>query len=161
MRRTYSSPLTVFWKFIFPALLIGGWSYGTVQWLGEFRNRDGPAHSSGEIWLAIVSSAALVACYVWWAKRLKRVEADDHALYISNYITEIRVPLSELTAVSERRSGKHFTLSIELRNPSAFGKRIVFRPRPRLYWSGIHPVARELHALCEKAEGNNGVDHAA
>lgn len=140
-----------------PTLLIGGVSYVIVmQWLGKFRNRDGTALSYGELSLAIACSAAALAWPVWWAKRLKRVEVDDRALYVSNYITEVRIPLSEVTVVRESGSRRHFTLSIDLRNPSAFGKRIVFRPQFRLYWSGIHPVVRELQALCKQARDERG-----
>jgi hypothetical protein len=157
MRRTFSSPLTVFWKFIAPALLIGGAFYATVVMLGGFRNREGPSYSSGEVCLAIVCMAVMLAFVVGQALPLKRVQADDQALYVSNYVTEIRIPLSEVTVVRESRSRKYFRLSIHLRNPSAFGKRIVFIPRLRLYWSGIHPVVRELHALCEEARDEKNV----
>jgi hypothetical protein len=93
---------------------------------------------------------------------LKRVEADEDALYVSNYITEVRIPLSEVVAVSESGGAKDLTrVSIGFANPSALGKAIEFLPRLGRCWSGMDPAIRELQALCGRARARNGVDPAA
>ena len=93
---------------------------------------------------------------------LKRVEVDDDALYVSNYTTELRIPLSEVFAVYASGGSKGLTrVNIALRNPSAFGQNIEFLPRLSQCWAGMAPAIRELKALCRQACARNGVDAAA
>lgn len=106
---------------------------------------------------------AVVAGVIFAAKKLKRVAVEDGYLYVSNYFTEVRIPLSEVVRVREYAgtgaAKEYTTLIIDLQNPCAFGKRIVFLPKPRLYWSGIHAVVRELQGLCDQArEERNDVE---
>jgi hypothetical protein len=161
MRRTLSSPFTLFWKFVLPAVLIGSGVYLIAMgWRGQLHHNGAPL-SRATLLLVVPVLAAVFAWPLSWAKRLKRVEVDDRALYISNFITEVRVPLSDVTAVTESSSRKYFTVNIDLAKGSAFGQRIFFRPRFCLYWSGLHPIARELQALCKKARSEKGVGHSA
>ncbi len=161
MRRTLSSPLTLFWKFVLPAILIGGAGYIIVMgWRGQLHHNGTPL-SPATLLLVVPGLAVVLAWPLLWAKRLKRVEVDDRVLYISNYITEVRVPLSDVAVVTESDDRKNFTVNIDLDNRSEFGQHIIFRPRFCLYWSGLHPVARELQALCEKAKSEKGVGHSA
>jgi hypothetical protein len=161
MRRTLSSPLTLFWKLLLPTLLMGGGGWIIVMgWRGQLHHNGAPL-SRATLWLVVPGLALVLAWPLLWAKRLKRVEVDDLFLYISNFITEIRVPLSDVTAVSESDDRRNFTVNIELGKESAFGQRIIFRPRFCLYWSGVHPIARELQALCKKARSEKGVGHSA
>ncbi len=50
---------------------------------------------------------------------------------------------------------QYTTLIVDLERPCVFGKSIVFLPKPRLYWSGTHPVVRQLWALCEQGGDEN------
>jgi hypothetical protein len=102
-----------------------------------------------------------VAWFVFLATRLLRVEIDDCALYVSDYLTEIRIPFSGIAAVREIPSCSGFKLGIELRHPSPFGTRIVFRPRGSTLRAGIHPTARKLQALSEQAQNGPEVDQIA
>lgn len=161
MRRTLSSPLTFFWKFAATPLLAGGYVWAmAAKWSDGWKHRDGTPVSGGEIAIAIFCLAATFAWLVFLSARLKRVEVDDRTLYISNYVTEIRVPLSEVIEVAESGTARWFLLGIDLRNPTAFGQHIDFRPRLRFYWSGLHPVALGLKGLVERARGEDGVEQA-
>ena len=162
MRRPLSSPLTPFWKFVVPALFLAGVLYLlALQCLDKFRNRDGAPLSYGEFGLSLAICTAILAQVFWYAKRLKRVQVDDHDLYVSNYRSEIRIPLTDVCEVNETTGDRrNFFATIDLRQKSAFGQRIVFRPRFRLYWTGLHPVVRELQALGARARGEPGVDRA-
>ena len=158
MRRSLSSPLTFTWKFVVPILFIAGSLYiAALQGLDTFRNRDGTPLSYGEFALTLIFCTAISAGVVWFTKRFKRVEVDERALYVSNYWTEICVPLTEVGAVNESTGDRrYFSVAVDLRQASAFGQRIVFRPRFRLYGTGLHPVVLELRALCERARGEQG-----
>ena len=158
MRRTLSSPLTFFWKFVSTPLLAGCFILVlAVGWSGGWKHRDGTPVSGGEIAIAIICQTATFAWLVFLSARLKRVEVDDGTLYLSNYVTEIRVPLSEVIDVTESGTLKWFLVGIDLRNPTAFGQHIDFRPRLRFYWSGLHPTVKELQERCQHARGDGKV----
>jgi hypothetical protein len=160
MRRTLSSRATIFWNFVLPILLIAGLSCALLLcWLGKIKETDGKPMRVEEICLFTLVWAAIVGVAVKSIGVLKRVEVDDDALYISNYHTEVRIPLSEVTGVRQSRGKKDLTkVSIGLRSRSAFGKTVEFLPRLRLNWSGTHPAVRELKVLCQQASARNGVD---
>src|SRR5579863_832812 len=89
VNRTLSSAQTFFMKLIFPLFWIAGFGFMALSpFLGRFRDNsdfDGMKWFFLSVWL-------LGTVFVYWAcVRLKRVRIDNEALYISNYIKEIRV----------------------------------------------------------------------
>jgi hypothetical protein len=158
MQRILSSPLTFFWKFISTPLLIGGFVCALASaWIGNWLRRQGTPLSVNEVLMAILLLSLVGTQGFRMMAALKRVAVDDHTLYISNYLTEIRVPLSEVLDVKESSRRGSLLIRIHLRRPTPFGPSIVFRPRLRLYWWGPHPVALELRSLCEQAKARNRV----
>jgi hypothetical protein len=162
MRRRLSSRTTILWSYVLPILLVVGLSFALLMcWLGKITGKDGQ-----RLPLAHLSTFTLMwALTVWGLVRsmgfLKRVEVDDDALCVSNYTTEVRIPLSEVTDVRERGGPKGLTrVSIALRNPSALGESIEFLPRLSRCWAGMGPAVRELQALCNQASAKNTVDLA-
>ena len=84
---------------------------------------------------------------------LKRVRMDDESLYISNYLREIRMPLSGMAHVSELlgwRQGNRVTITF--RNDTPFGRTITFMPPiswAHSSWTGrgtFDPIVGELRA---------------
>jgi hypothetical protein len=130
--------MTVIWKFVVPTLMTIGFGYLII--LQDFGSRNGARLSGGERLAYVVACVGIVGVVLWRAKRLKRVEVENTTLYESNYFTEIRIPLSEVTDIVAG-GGRYFILTAILRTSSAFGQRIVFKPPPRVYWSGAHLVA--------------------
>ena len=165
MRRTFSCPSTFFWKFVFTACLFGGIAYWLLMsWLGKFTRDDGKPLPLEVLCVLTFMGAAVVAGVIFATKKLKRVAVEDGYLYVSNYFTEARIPLSEVVSVREyagtSAAKQYTTLIIDLQYPCVFGERIVFLPKPRLYWSGLHPVVRELQGLCEQArDEKHAADH--
>lgn len=77
--------------------------------------------------------------------RLKRVEADDHFLYITNYFKAARYPFHNIERISLSRFLFLSVGSIYLREAGIFGKRCLFIPSRQLmedYWLR-HPELRE------------------
>jgi len=76
------------------------------------------------------------------------VSVDQDFLYISNFLEEISIPLSEIKDVAPNGGINIHTVTIHLYSPSEFGDKIVFIPRIRLFgfWSS-HPVVAELKEL--------------
>jgi len=88
------------------------------------------------IWIiAIINSVNL--------RGVKKVSADGSAIYVSNYIREIRIPLDQISDVS----GNNY-VTISFRQPTCFGNSILFIAPARLFSSTPHPVVAELRELC-------------
>jgi len=59
---------------------------------------------------------------------LKRIYIDNDFLYVSNYLREIKIPLSEVRNVDEPDFSSHRRVLIWLHSPTEFGNKIVFMP---------------------------------
>jgi hypothetical protein len=151
MRRTLSSPLTFFIKWVFPALWIGGCGLGTCAlWLDALQDRNGPPPAFVR-WALLTAWIIGTTFIVWFCGRLKRVQVDDEALYVSNYWSEVRIPLTEVSHCTQSLMSRPPTVTVHLRDLSAAGQRIVFMPPFRWVMFGTEPVITELQALCDRA----------
>jgi len=162
MRRRLSSRTTILWSYVLPLLLVVGLSGALLMcWLGKIGGKDGEPLSVEGLCVFSVMWALVMVGLVRTLGFLKRVEVGVDALYISNYTTELRIPLAEVFAVYASGGSRGLTrVSIAFRNPSAFGQSIEFLPRLRQCWAGMDPAIRELQDLCEQARVRNGVDQA-
>jgi hypothetical protein len=77
---------------------------------------------------------------------------DDEAIYVSNSWSEIPIPLTEVSHITESRWINPPTVTIHLRSLSPYGERIVFIPKFRWFLFGTHPIVSELQALCDRAQ---------
>jgi hypothetical protein len=143
---TFSSRLTFFYKVIFPVIWISGFGLGMI---GVELAHDPP--------LAVKFTFATVwvlgtVFIMWLCAPLKRVRADDRALYVSNYLKEIPVPVGLIDRVTENRWINIHPVTIHLSADAEFGRKIVFMPRARmaLVWSR-HPVVGEIERLAHTA----------
>ena len=94
------SSLQTFYKAILPTLWIGGFAIGTVA---MFASPDPQPDIASTKWIFLFFTVAGTLVLRWACMRLKRVRMDDKALYISNFITETIVPLSNVAEVTENR----------------------------------------------------------
>ncbi|HEY2411966.1 MAG TPA: hypothetical protein VGI40_06975 [Pirellulaceae bacterium] len=100
--RVYSSPFTVWWKFIFPLLWISGFGAGTAGlWLGVFHGRDNEPPPDWMRWQSLVMWLGFSAFLVWFASRLHRVSLQDDILTASNFYGEISIPADAICRVSQ------------------------------------------------------------
>ena len=76
------------------------------------------------------------------------------ALCISNYSSEIAVPLVNVAQVSENRWVNIHPITIEFHADTEFGSRVVFMPKVRwfAFWSP-HPVVEEIRGAVDRATG--------
>ncbi|MBZ5525588.1 MAG: hypothetical protein LAP21_25475 [Acidobacteriia bacterium] len=152
--RTISSSQTFFAKIIFPTFWIGGFATATVI---LFLAKPDPDTAFMK-WIFLPGTMAGALMFWWIYMRLKRVRMDDKALYVSNYITEITVPLSNVAEVSGSRWMNNQQVSIRFHSETEFGSQIVFMPRLRFFslWS-LHPMVGEIRDAVARATGRGTV----
>jgi len=139
MKRRLSSLQTALVKFIYPAL----WILFGLGPLMSFFGADTPLK-----WIFLVVWVGGFAFSYWSCVRLKKVSIDDDFLYVSNFIKEISIPLSEIYDVTENVWFSIHPVTIHLRSQSEFGDKIVFMPTTRLFpFFSSHPVVSELKDL--------------
>ena len=143
-------------------LLIGGLSFVLLMcWLGKITDNEGKPLIVEGLWVFTLMWGLVMFGLVRTLGFLKRVEVDEDALYVSNYITEARIPLSEVAFVGASGGSRALTrVSVVFHRPSVFGKSIEFLPQLSQCWSGMGPAIRELEALCSQASARNEVDQA-
>jgi hypothetical protein len=110
----------------------------------------------GELWHLTLISSAMTVWLLWYASRLKWVSVDENFVYASGVRKEIRIPLSEVESVDVSYMQNPKRITLQLKSPTEFGRKIAFIPRQRLFESmrDGHPVADELRALL-KAHGKS------
>ena len=157
MRRTISSAQTYLMKVVFPVLWIGGFALGTIVLFAGgrgFTDQAGSPPDPSLKWTFLLATLVGSAVIYWTCIRLKRVELDDTALYISNYQKDIVVPLRDIAEVTENRWINIHPVTIRFHRETEFGGSIVFMPKVR--WFGFfssHPVVAELRAAAARARG--------
>ena len=101
-------------------------------------------------WIFLIAWVAATAFIFWNCVRLKKVSVDDDFLYVSNYLKEISIPLSDIYDVTENVWLGAHPVTIHLRAPSEFGDKIVFMPTARFFpFFSSHPVVSELKDLAK------------
>ncbi|HEV7904009.1 MAG TPA: hypothetical protein VGO96_09220 [Pyrinomonadaceae bacterium] len=143
MKRTLSSLQTFIFKFIFPVVWISGWGMGTASmFLNPQNNPDVPPRG-----LFLLLWFVGVAVILWSCVRLKKVSVDENFLYVSNYLKEISIPLSDIYDVTENIWVNIHPVTIHLRSPSDFGHKIYFMPQAKFTFFSSHPVVKELKEM--------------
>ena len=142
-----SSRWTFFYKFISPVLATGGMVYGCWR---AFVHPDEMHLTNGmrpeQAWMIVLALALVVAALILWTVApLKRLVLTGDDLLISNFLTEIRVPLSAIEEIGRASVTNPRRYTITFAEPTDFGRRITFLPP--MVWS-MNPFA-ESEALDE------------
>lgn len=125
--------LPVVWLTFFGALTLTFWFYQ----LDYYGTIPGPALRVGLLLFMIAS--VLFFYFANW--KLKRVETDEHFIYVTNYVKHVRYPLHQVASVGKRDWKLFRTITIYLKVPGSFGSRITFIPSGRFFEEYIarHP----------------------
>ena len=146
-RRRISSALTFVRKFIFPpsAVFVFAGGFHNI-YLAEQTNPTRSGFSPNELVSLFAFFIVVFGTFIWrFDLPLKAVEMDDEALYISNFVREIRVPFRDLEDVRQGFWMARQRVMIRFRTRTEFGQRIVFMPTLR--WFALydsHPIVGEL-----------------
>jgi hypothetical protein len=138
-------------KFVLPAFWLMGFIAATALSFGGTLAFD-PAPPPAMKWMFLAVTLAGAASLYWFCMRLKRVEMDDVALYVSNYLQETSVPLQDIDDVRENRWVNIRPVTVTFRTATDFGERVVFMPTTRWwrFWRE-HPVVDELRRAAQRA----------
>jgi hypothetical protein len=155
--RPLSSAQTFVMKVLFPVIWIGGFAIATLSlflfpnsWRGANGGPPGPAMK----WLFLFATIVGTVFILWACGRLKRVRMDATTLYISNYSTEIVVPLANVAEITENYWMNGNPVTIRFHSNTEFGSEVTFMPKIR--WSGFwfsHPAAEEIRLAVNRATG--------
>ena len=145
--RILSSSLTVFFQAILPAALL--LAFGWWALVSLLPSQTGTAGDEMKLLVLLTGLLMLPALY-WFSFRLKKVAVDDRHLYVSNYVREIAISLSDIESVSESWLIGPKLIYIGLKAESLCGRKIVFAPPVRLFSQfRHHPVADELKQMIQ------------
>ncbi len=137
---TLSSNSTLFWRIFIPAfgtVFLSG--FVLVFWL---INEDDLYLSYSALWPRLVITVIWAGWlfFLWRTLlRLKRIDADNAYLYVTNYWTTARYPWQDVAKVVERRQLGRTFMTFYLKAPGVFGERLSFLPATRFYdWMKLH-----------------------
>ena len=138
-------------KIVMPALWVPMFGTGALTMLiGNIEHGE-----NGPPKLLFLFAWIAGAIFVYWScVRLKAVSVDEHYLYVSNYLKEIVIPLSEIEDVTENKWINIHPVTVHLKSGSEFGQRIMFMPTVRFFGFGSHPVVNELKELARVQAGS-------
>lgn len=143
MRRTISSPFTAIMKIIFPAVWVPLFGLGVLlAFFGTGKNGTGY-----EGYYVLAAWVAGIVFIFWYGVRLKYVSVDENNLYVSNFLREIPIPLADIYNVTENIWLNIHPVTIHLKTPSAFGRKIMFMPTTGNPWYTPHPIVEELKSM--------------
>ena len=78
---------------------------------------------------------------------LKRIRADDHQLFVSNYLRETSIPFSAIADVKQNRWINSKQIQIYFSERTEFGDRVSFVPKKRARIWRHDPAYFELRKL--------------
>jgi len=157
VKRNLSSELTGFYKF-FPAVWIPVFGLAIAcLFVGVFQGTDGAPAPQSLKWL-ILSVWVVGSILIYFAcASLKDVSIDEHSLYVSNYLKEISIPLTDVSDVTENIWWNFHPVTVHLRRRSVFGEKIIFMPERGLLWFGSsHPVVAQLKKVARLGDNDAG-----
>lgn len=133
-------------KVVFPILWISLFGLATLAfWRARGGNGELPPDSAKYVFLAVWVVGSTVI--LWLCAGLKRVRVDGNDLVVSNYLREIRIPLSDIAGVGENRWINMHPVTIRLKAKSVFGDAVTFMPKTRMLTWRPHPIVAELKQL--------------
>ena len=141
--------MTIPMKVIIPPIWIGLFVVGTILLFvagDQFKDQYGNSPDPIVKWVVFLATILGSAAMYKWGIMLKRVRMDSDALYISNYLREITVPLRNVERVTENYwlvNPHHVTIQFNFETD--FGSQVVFMPKVK--WRAFlssHPIVAEL-----------------
>jgi hypothetical protein len=145
MVRQISSRLTFFYKFILPGVFV----IAIIGIGSEYFTRWESSGRSETIWMTIWPVGLMIVSIVFLL-RINKVYVDEKNLYVSDYRIDATIPVSNIARVSEFFFSEPRRITIHFKQPTAFGRKVVFLAPYRfgpLTGLTSHPLVAELREL--------------
>ena len=141
-KRSISSMLTVFYKFILPFLNM---FFLIVIMLPVFQTENYKMENLLSNLPVFIIFGIIIIFVVYIYSRIKKVEIDANNLYISNFRETITVPLYNVDKITQNVLLNPEIVKVWLKNDTQFGNFITFCPTYRYFaFFSKHPVVKEL-----------------
>jgi hypothetical protein len=128
--KTISTPLTPFFKFIHSTM----WFFVC-----------GLFFTVPDLEPPILKMILVLPFFAFWEySRIKRVAIDEDFLYVSNYFRSERIPLDNIDSVTDNIWLDSHPVTIHLKEPCSFGRKIIFMPQMLILFFQHHPIVKEL-----------------
>lgn len=158
MERTISASTTLFFKYLFPAVWIGGFGLGALKLLFQpqdvlFNGVRGAATPANQLFTLVVWVFGS-AFILWFSAPLKRVRLRADGLSVSNYWREVLIPFGAIERVTQNLLVSGRPISIHFRYETPFGRRIKFMPAGLgifTFWKE-DKVVKELRQCARRAK---------
>ncbi|HWZ59896.1 MAG TPA: hypothetical protein VNW46_13055 [Gemmatimonadaceae bacterium] len=148
--RQISSDQTFGAKFIAPVLVVLVFDMAALSlWWDPNEWPMSLVHASVDPirWVFAAVAVLLTVGSLWFGTRLKAVNVDDDALYVSNFRREIRILFAEIASVAVEGWSTSQVVAVTFKSDTPFGRKIVFMPKLRFLTFGPPPVVEELQQL--------------
>lgn len=149
MKRQLSTKLTILAKIILPGLWLFIVGLITLMaFLGlEPKSTSQPLPKF--LLLGMLIGGATI--YYFTVMKFMAVAVDNRFLYVSNFLKEVSIPLSNVRNVTEIVWLRGNPVTIHLRTPSEFGSKITFIPKSKGFTKSLqsHPVVAELRQMTQ------------
>jgi hypothetical protein len=157
-RQRLSTALTPFW-WLMARAVVAHLPLSTVGclWVMSILPRPVPASFATVVWSLLAFNWAGGLVYFFLARSLKKVSLRGDSLLVSERSREIEIHVSQVSKVTGPDWTTLRRITIHLRAPSAFGKKIVFAGR--LFSAGR--IARELRRRLYPQAEENGAPNPA
>jgi hypothetical protein len=144
MGRQISSRLSFFYKFIFPGIFVLGM---INTWIMLLTGQWAPSERLSGGTMSLINLAFLAySLLLFWP--IRKIAIDDNNLYVSDWRTDITIPISEIERVSEFFLSRPRRVTIHLKNSSQYGRKIIFlAPYEPFLFFRSHPIVAELNEL--------------
>ena|SRR5438132_8515998 len=151
MARTLSSAQTFAMKYLFAPTWIAIFGAGTLALFvvgDRFQDDKGLPPPPEWKWIFLTVWVGLSSLLNYSCVGLKRVRIDEQALYVSNYITEIEVPLRDVAEICENQWLNN-PVTIRFNRQTKFGDSITFLPKAPFF--GTRAVIGEIQEAVRRA----------
>jgi hypothetical protein len=161
MIKPLSSSSTFFLKFIFSGIFISCSLWLISNLIVEIIRSPHDLSAGLVVFIIIWSAGTTTFCYHLTIP-LKQVRLDERYLYVSNYLQEIAIPLTEIRQVYQWRYANVRPVVVKLRSSSRFGDTIKFVPQATFHWWWYeHPIVTVLKSVVPNEEKANRILDAA
>ncbi len=149
MRRQLSTKLTILAKIVLPGFWL--FTIGLITLMAFLGVEPKSTSQPSPKFLLLGMEIVGATIYYFTVMKFMAVAVDERFLFVSNFLKEISIPLSNVSDVTEIVWIRGNPVTIHLRTPSEFGRKITFIPKSKGLFKFFqpHPFVAELKEMAK------------